>query len=108
MSEFYDTEQENQNSDAFVNHLKALVKQKSIKKKEKEEIVLYKEPTKIESFRMIFSFCGGCCFLFLIILFCFLWRLTDSASDFIIAKWSALKEDEEPEYNYFNYYLIIF
>ena len=106
MSEFYDTEQENQNSDAFVNHLKALVKQKSIKKKEKEEIVLYKEPTKIQSFKMIFSFCGGCCFLFLIILFCFLWRLTDSASDFIIAKWSALKEDEEPEYNYFNYYLI--
>ena len=105
MSEYYDTEQENLNSDAFVNHLKNIVKQKSLKKKEKEEIVLYKEPTKIQSFRLIFSFCGGCCFLFFIILFCLLWRLTDSASDFIIAKWSSLKEDEEPEYNYFNYYL---
>ena len=55
---------------------------------------------------MIFSFCGGCCFFMTIILFCFLWRLTDSASDYIIAKWSALNPDDEPEINYFNWYMI--
>ena len=103
LSEYYDTEQEGLNSDTFLSHIKKLDRQKSIKKKEE---IIYQEPTKIQSFKMIFSFCGGCCFLFLVILFCFLWRLTDSASDFIIAKWSELKEDDVPEINYFNYYLV--
>ena len=55
---------------------------------------------------MIFSFCGGCAFLLCLLLFCIFWRLTDSASDFIIAKWSTIDEEEEPEVNYFNWYLI--
>ena len=104
MSEYYDTENELINSDAFVNQLKQ--KQKSSKKITEKDLDLYKEPTKIQSFRMIFSFCGGCCFLFCIIIFCFLWRLTDSASDFIIAKWSALNDEVEPEIDYFKWYLI--
>ena len=68
-------------------------------------MVVYKEPTKIQSFRIIFSFCGGCIFLLSVILLCVFWRITDSTSDFIIAKWSALTDDMEPEYNYFNIYL---
>jgi len=103
ISEYYDTEQEFLNSDTFVNKLKTKERQKS---KKKEELILYQEPTKFESFKMIFSFCGGCCFFMTIILFCFLWRLTDSASDYIIAKWSALNPDDEPEINYFNWYMI--
>ena len=103
MSEYYDTEQENLNSDTFVKKLKTIERQKS---KKKEELILYKEPTKFESFKLIFSFCGGCCFFMTIILFCFLWRLTDSSSDYIIAKWSALNPDDEPEINYFNWYLV--
>ncbi len=103
MSEYNDTEQENLNSDTFVNKLKTYQRQRSRKKSEK---IVYKEPTKIQSFKLIFSFCGGCCFLFCIILFCFFWRLTDSASDFIIAKWSAADDEVEPQINYFNWYLV--
>ena len=103
MSEYNDTEQENLNSDTLVNKLRTFHRQKS---KKKNELILYKEPSKAQSFRMIFSFCGGCCFLFCIILFCFFWRLTDSASDFIIAKWSAANDEVEPEINYFNWYLV--
>ena len=68
--------------------------------------MVYKEPTKIQSFRIIFSFCGGYIFLLSVILLCVIWRITDSTSDFIIAKWSALTDDMEPEYNYFNIYSI--
>ena len=106
MSEYYDTEQETLNSDTFVHKFKTIERQRS--KKLKEDTQYYKEPSKFESFRMIFSYCGGCCFFICIILFCLLWRLTDSASDFIIAKWSSISDDEEykPEINYFNWYLI--
>ena len=103
MKEYYYTEQEYLNSDHFVNKIKAVERQKA---KKKEELILYKEPTKFESFKLIFSFCGGCCFFMTIILFCFLWRLTDSSSDYIIAKWSSLDPGEEPEINYFNWYLV--
>jgi ATP-binding cassette subfamily C (CFTR/MRP) protein 1 len=103
MSEYNDTEQENLNSDSLVNKLKTFRRQKSKKKNEKIE---YVAPTKIQSFKLIFSFCGGCCFLFCIILFCLFWRITDSASDFIIAKWSAASNEVEPEINYFNWYLV--
>ena len=106
MSEFYDTEQESLNSDAFVNTVKKLERQRS--KKIKDQTELYKPPSKYESFKIIFSYCGGCCFFFSIILFCLLWRFTDSASDFIIAKWSSMNDNDEnePEVNYFNWYLI--
>ena len=105
MSEYYDTEQEHNNSETFVNQLRTLTRKRSSKKLE-QEIVLYKEPTKFQSFRMIFSFCGGCCIFMLIIFFCFLWRLTDSASDYIIARWSSLDDETETEINYFNWYLV--
>ena len=98
-SEFEETEQESFSSSDI--HLMI----KKTKKKEKEDLVVYKEPTKIQSFRIIFSFCGGCIFLLSVILLCVFWRITDSTSDFIIAKWSALTDDMEPEYNYFNIYL---
>ena len=106
MSEFYDTEQESLNSDAFEKTVKKLERQRS--KKIKDQTGLYKPPSKYESFKMIFSYCGGCCFFFSIILFCLLWRFTDSASDFIIAKWSSMNDNDEnePEVNYFNWYLI--
>ena len=99
VSEFEETEQESFSSSDI--HLMI----KKTKKKEKEDLVVYKEPTKIQSFRIIFSFCGGCIFLLSVILLCVFWRITDSTSDFIIAKWSALTDDMEPEYNYFNIYL---
>ena len=103
MSEYYDTEQETLTTDSFVKKLTTFKRQIS---KKKDNIVLYKEPSKYQSFKMIFSFCGGCCFFFSIILFCFLWRLTDSGSDYIIAKWSALEDETEAEFNYFNWYLV--
>ena len=104
LSDYYDTEQEILNSDAFENKL-TTEKQKTKKIKINENY--YKEPSKFESFRMIFSYCGGCCFFISIILFCLLWRLTDSASDFVIAEWSSISDKEiEPEINYFNWYLI--
>ena len=103
MSEYYDTDNELINSDSFVNQL---IKRQKSKKITEKNLDLYKEPSKIQSFRMIFSFCGGCCFLLGIIILCFLWRLTDSASDFIIAKWSAINDEDETEVNYFNWYLI--
>ena len=105
MSEYYDTEQEPNNTDTFVNQLKTLTKKRSSKKFEKE-MVLYEEPTKFQSFRMIFSFSGGCCIFILILVLCFLWRLTDSTSDYIIAKWSSLGDETEAEINYFNWYLV--
>ena len=102
ISEYEDTEQESfSSSDALTSFLY----QKNNNKKEKEEIILYKEPTKLQSFKLIFSFCGGCFFIMNVFLLCLLWRITDSTSDFIIAKWSALSEDSEPEVNYFNIYL---
>ena len=104
VSEYEDTEQESfSSSEVLTNHLANLTQRK--KTKEKEEIVAYKEPTKIQSFKLIFSYCGGCFFVFNVIFLCILWRVTDSTSDFIIAKWSALTDDSEPEYNYFNIYL---
>ena len=102
ITECYDTEQENNNSEMFVNQL---IRRKSTNRLD-NQIVLYKEPTKFESFTMIFSFCGGCCIFMLIILLCFLWRLTDSASGYIIAKWSELDNETEAEFNYFNWYLV--
>ena len=99
MKEFEETEQESFSSSDL--HLMI----KKIKKKEKEDLVVYKEPTKIQSFRIIFSYCGGCIFLFCVILLCILWRINDSISDFIIVKWSSLSDDSKPEYNYFNIYL---
>ena len=103
ISELYESDQESLNSDDILNELKKVDKQKI---KNKSEEIIYKEPTKIQSFKMIFSFCGGCCFLFSIFIFCLFWRLTDSASDFIIAKWSTIDENEDPDVNYFNWYLI--
>ena len=106
VSEFEDTEQETFSSSEVLSiHLKNFPYQK-IKKKEKDETTLYKEPNKFQSFMLIFSYCGGCFFIFSVLFFCLIWRITDSASDFIIAKWSALADDVEPEYNYFNIYLI--
>ena len=104
-SDLYDSEQEQDsfNSDTFIYQLKDIDKEKI---KNNNEEILYKEPTKIQSFKLIFSFCGGCSFLICLIIFCFLWRLTDSASDFIIAKWSTIDEETEPEVNYFHWYLI--
>ena len=102
ISEYEDTEQESFSSSEILFHLNNLSYQKN-KKKEKEE--LYKEPTKLQSFMIIFSYCGGCCFLLSVFFFCLLWRITDSTSDFIIAKWSSLADDAEPKYNYFNIYL---
>ena len=99
MKEFEETEQESFSS----SDLHLMIKKK--KKKEKEDLVVYKEPTKIQSFRIIFSYCGGCIFLFCVILLCILWRINDSISDFIIVKWSSLSDDSKPEYNYFNIYL---
>ena len=100
ISEFEETEQESFSS----SDIHSLIKK--VKKKEKEDIIVYKEPTKMQSFKIIFSFCGGLCFLFRVILLCVFWRITDSTSDYIIAKWSALSDDIEPEYNYFNIYLV--
>ena len=59
MSEYCDTEEEDNNSDIFINQLKNIDKQK--KKKNNEEII-YKGPTKIQCFKMVFSFSGGCWF----------------------------------------------
>ena len=102
ISEYEDTEQESFSTDALVTVFKTFKN----KKKEKIETKAYKEPSKLQSFKMIFSYCGGFFFLFNVFILCLLWRITDSTSDFIIAKWSALSEDAEPEYNYFNIYLI--
>ena len=105
ISEYEDTEQETFSSSEVLSlHLKNFSYQKN-KKRDKDEST-YKEPTKLQSFLLIFSYCGGCCFILSVFFFCLLWRITDSMSDFIIAKWSALTEGVEPEYNYFNIYLI--
>ena len=104
ISEYEDTEQETFSSSEVLSfHLKNISYQKN---KKKDETSSYKEPSKLQSFMMIFSYCGGCCFILSVFFFCLLWRITDSMSDFIIAKWSSLAEDEEPKYNYFNIYLI--
>jgi len=58
MSDYYDTDQETLISDVFENKIKE--KQKSKANQENENY--YKKPSKFESFRMIFSYCGGCCF----------------------------------------------
>jgi ATP-binding cassette subfamily C (CFTR/MRP) protein 4 len=64
LSENEDAEKDSfNNSEKIMEHLR----QKE-KKKDKEEIVIYKQPTKIQSFKLIFSYCGGCFFLFNIIL----------------------------------------
>ena len=105
ISEYEDTEQEMVTSDTMITHLNIMHNHK-IKKNEKEESKLYKEPSKFQSFKLIFSYSGGCFFIFSVIILCFLWRITDSTSDFIIAKWSSLTDDIVPEYNYFNVYLI--
>ena len=101
VSEYDDTEQESFSSSEV---LKSISFQKP-KKKEKEEIIAFKETSKLQSFRIIFSYCGGFWFIISVFFFCLLWRVTDSTSDFIIAKWSALTDDAEPEVNYFNIYL---
>ena len=104
ISEYEDTEQETFSSSEVLSfHLKNISYQKN---KKKDETSSYNEPSKLQSFMMIFSYCGGCCFILSVFFFCLLWRITDSMSDFIIAKWSSLAEDEEPKYNYFNIYLI--
>ena len=101
ISEYDDTEQESFSSS------ESLIKfsYQNIKKKAKDEQVLYKEPTKLQSFKMIFSYCGGFFFILSVFFFCVLWRITDSTSDFIIAKWSSLTDEDVPKYNYFNIYL---
>ena len=101
VSEYDDTEQESFSSSEV---LKSISFQKP-KKKEKEEIIAFKETSKLQSFRIIFSYCGGFWFIISVFFLCLLWRVTDSTSDFIIAKWSALTDDAEPEVNYFNIYL---
>ena len=101
LSENEDAEKDSfNNSEKIMEHLR----QKE-KKKDKEEMVKYKQPTKIQSFKLIFSYCGGCFFLFNVILLCIFWRINDSTSDYIIAKWSSLTNDSKPEYNYFNIYI---
>ena len=103
MSEYCDTDEEENNSDIFLNQLKNIDKQK---KRKNDEEIIYKGPSKIQSFKMVFSFSGGCCFFLCIFVFCLLWRLSDSTSDFIIAKWSTIDNETVPEINYFNWYLV--
>jgi ABC-type multidrug transport system fused ATPase/permease subunit len=104
ISEYEDTEQEIMASDAMINHIKSSSQYHKYKKK--ENLNSYKEPSRFQSYKLIFSYCGGDFFIFSILFLCFLWRMADSMSDFIITKWSSLSDEVKPKNNYFNIYLI--
>ena len=105
ISEYEDTEQELITSDAMINHIKSSSQYHKYKKK--ENLNSYKEPSRFNRFKLIFSYCGGGFFVFGVIFLCFLWHITDSTSNFIIAKWSSLNDEvKQKNNNYFNIYLI--
>ena len=71
----------------------------------KKDKYSYHKPTKIEILKIVFSYSGGCVVFFGILFLNFLWKLSDSGSDFIITNWSTTEFGNEP--SVFTKYLLI-
>ena len=112
LSEMENTEQE----DTLIT-LKKIIKKPGRRRSKIESKFAYKKLSKFQSFSIIFSYCGGCCFLIGILLFFLILVICDSSSNYAIAEWSDKSNAEIDintiDYNintnndkYFYYYLI--
>ena len=94
-------ESEYSESEKFLDKIKIRKKKFQLVTKKKE--YKYHKASKYEILKIVFSYSGGCCIFFSIILFNIFWKVTDSGSDFIITNWTT-SEGEKTD-KLFVYYL---
>ena len=92
-------------SDKFLESIKSSRKNLLvIPKKKKEKEYKYHKASKYEILKIVFSYSGGWCILFSILLLNAFWKVSDSGSDFIITNWTTAHDDKSNKL--FMYYLL--
>ena len=88
-------------SEKFLLAVKSSKKNSATSKKRK---YTFHKSSKYEILKIVFSYSGGWCLFFGILLLNTLWKISESGSDFIITNWSTA--DERKQNTFFIYYLM--